>query len=116
MNPVVVHGGGPQISELMKRLGKEPQFVDGVRVTDRETMEIVEMVLGGVINKEIVGLINLHGGRAVGISGKDGSLDPARQGGCTGRPTGAWSTSGSSARWRRSTPSPSGGWTGGFFP
>lgn len=78
VNPVVVHGGGPQISDMMKRLGKKPVFVDGVRVTDRETMEIVEMVLGGVINKEIVELISRHGGRAVGLSGKDGRLITAR--------------------------------------
>jgi acetylglutamate kinase len=74
IRPVIVHGGGPQIGALMKRLGKEPRFVGGMRVTDEETMEIVEMVLVGKINKEIVGLINLHGGRAVGLSGKDGSL------------------------------------------
>ena len=74
MNPVIVHGGGPQISEMMKRLGKEPKFVKGVRVTDAETMEIVEMVLGGTINKEIVTLINRHGGKGVGLSGKDGAL------------------------------------------
>jgi len=74
IRPVIVHGGGPQIGALMKRLGKEPRFVGGMRVTDAETMEIVEMVLVGKINKEIVGLINLHGGRAVGLSGKDGSL------------------------------------------
>jgi acetylglutamate kinase len=71
---VVVHGGGPKISELMKRLGKEPQFIHGHRVTDKETMEIVEMVLGGVINKEIVQLINAHGGKAIGLTGKDGNL------------------------------------------
>jgi acetylglutamate kinase len=74
IRPVIVHGGGPQIGALMKRLGKEPRFVGGMRVTDEETMEIVEMVLVGKINKEIVGLINLHGGRAVGLSGKDGTL------------------------------------------
>ena len=74
IRPVIVHGGGPQIGALMKRLGKEPRFVGGMRVTDEETMEIVEMVLVGKINKEIVALINLHGGRAVGLSGKDGSL------------------------------------------
>ena len=79
LNPVIVHGGGPQISDMMKRLGKEPRFVDGVRVTDRETMEIVEMVLGGVINKEIVELISRHGGRAVGVSGKDGRLITAKR-------------------------------------
>ncbi len=79
LNPVIVHGGGPQISDMMKRLGKEPRFVDGVRVTDKETMEIVEMVLGGVINKEIVELISRHGGRAVGVSGKDGRLITAKR-------------------------------------
>ena len=79
INPVIVHGGGPQIGALMKRLGKEPKFVGGMRVTDDETVEIVEMVLVGKINKEIVGLINLHGGRAVGLSGKDGDLLRARK-------------------------------------
>ena len=79
INPVIVHGGGPQIGALMKRLGKEPRFVGGMRVTDDETMEIVEMVLVGRINKEIVGLINHHGGRAVGLSGKDGNLIRARR-------------------------------------
>lgn len=79
MNPVIVHGGGPQIGAWMKRLGKEPRFVDGMRVTDEETMEIVEMVLVGAINKEIVALINHHGGRAVGLSGKDGQLIRARK-------------------------------------
>ncbi|MBI3630069.1 MAG: acetylglutamate kinase [Candidatus Rokubacteria bacterium] len=79
INPVIVHGGGPQIGALMKRLGKEPQFVGGMRVTDAETVEIVEMVLVGKINKEIVGLINLHGGKAVGLSGKDGNLIRARR-------------------------------------
>jgi len=78
VNPVVVHGGGPQITDMMARLGKKPTFVDGVRVTDRETMEVVEMVLGGVINKEIVELISRHGGRAVGLSGKDGRLITAK--------------------------------------
>jgi acetylglutamate kinase len=79
IRPVIVHGGGPQIGALMKRLGKEPRFVGGMRVTDEETMEIVEMVLVGKINKEIVGLINFHGGKAVGLSGKDGSLIRARR-------------------------------------
>jgi len=74
MNPVIIHGGGPQIGKLMERLGKVPHFVQGMRVTDTETMDIVEMVLGGKINKEIVGLISQHGGRAVGLSGKDGGL------------------------------------------
>jgi len=79
LNPVVVHGGGPQINLMMKRLGLEPKFVRGVRVTDAVTMEIVEMVLGGTINKEIVALINRNGGRAVGLTGKDGGLIRARR-------------------------------------
>jgi acetylglutamate kinase len=79
INPVIVHGGGPQIGALMKRLGKEARFVGGMRVTDAETVEIVEMVLVGKINKEIVGLINHHGGRAVGLSGKDADLLLARR-------------------------------------
>ncbi|RMF86922.1 MAG: acetylglutamate kinase [Nitrospirae bacterium] len=79
MRPVVVHGGGPQIGELMRRLGKEPRFVDGIRVTDAETMDIVEMVLGGLVNKQIVALINRHGGRAVGLTGKDGRLIEGRR-------------------------------------
>ncbi len=79
MKPVIVHGGGPQIGALMKRLGKEPRFVGGMRVTDEETIEIVEMVLVGKINKEIVGLINHHGGKAVGLSGKDATLLRARR-------------------------------------
>ncbi len=79
MNPVVVHGGGPQIGDLLKRIGKESQFVDGMRVTDSETMDIVEMVLGGLVNKNIVNLINQHGGNAVGLSGKDGGLIQARK-------------------------------------
>ncbi|MCS7164088.1 MAG: acetylglutamate kinase [Thermodesulfovibrio sp.] len=74
IKPIVVHGGGPKITEFMKKFNKEPQFVHGHRVTDKETMEIVEMVLGGVINKEIVQLINSHGGKAVGLTGKDGNL------------------------------------------
>ena len=74
IKPVIVHGGGPQIGALMKKLGKEPQFIGGMRVTDAETVEIVEMVLVGKINKEIVGLIDASGGRAVGLSGKDGHL------------------------------------------
>jgi acetylglutamate kinase len=79
MNPVVVHGGGPQIDDLLKRVGKQGQFVQGMRVTDRETMEVVEMVLGGQVNKEIVALINQHGGKAVGLTGKDGSFIRARK-------------------------------------
>lgn len=79
IRPVIIHGGGPKISETMKMMGKEPAFVHGQRVTDRETMDIVEMVLGGLINKEIVALINSRGGRAVGLSGKDGGLIKARK-------------------------------------
>lgn len=79
IRPVIVHGGGPKISETMKKMGKEPAFIQGQRVTDKETMEIVEMVLGGLINKEIVSLINSHGGKAVGLSGKDGGLIKARK-------------------------------------
>lgn len=79
MNPVVVHGGGPQIGDLLKRMGKKTEFVDGMRVTDSETMDIVEMVLGGQVNKEIVNLINTHGGSAVGLTGKDGDLIRARK-------------------------------------
>lgn len=74
LNPVVVHGGGPQIGGLLKKLGKESHFVDGMRVTDSETMDVVEMVLGGLVNKEIVNLINQQGGSAVGLTGKDGNL------------------------------------------
>ncbi len=77
--PVVVHGGGPKVSETMKRMGKEPAFIQGQRVTDKETMDIVEMVLGGLINKEIVALINKNGGKAVGLSGKDGGLIKAKK-------------------------------------
>lgn len=79
VNPVVVHGGGPQITDLLKRLGKESRFIDGMRVTDSETMDIVEMVLGGLVNKEIVNLINSLGGHAVGLTGKDGDLIRARK-------------------------------------
>ena len=74
VHPVIVHGGGPQIDTLMRRLGKTPRFVDGLRVTDDETMELVEMVLVGRINPEIVGLINQHGGHAIGLNGKDSDL------------------------------------------
>ncbi|MBI3146065.1 MAG: acetylglutamate kinase [Pseudogulbenkiania sp.] len=72
LNPVVVHGGGPQINELLARVGKQGEFIQGMRVTDQETMDVVEMVLGGLVNKEIVSLINKHGGKAVGLTGKDG--------------------------------------------
>jgi acetylglutamate kinase len=79
INPVVVHGGGPQIASLLERLGKESEFVQGMRVTDSETMDVVEMVLGGLVNKDIVNLINRHGGSAVGLTGKDGDLIHARK-------------------------------------
>ncbi len=79
MAPVVVHGGGPQIGGLLQRIGKESKFVNGMRVTDSETMDIVEMVLGGQVNKEIVNLINRNGGSAVGLTGKDGHLITAKK-------------------------------------
>ncbi|MDX1251408.1 MAG: acetylglutamate kinase [Gammaproteobacteria bacterium] len=79
INPVVVHGGGPQIGKLLERLGKQSEFVQGMRVTDSETMDVVEMVLGGLVNKEIVNNINRHGGSAVGLTGKDGDLIRARK-------------------------------------
>ncbi len=79
INPVVVHGGGPQIDDLLKQLGKKGEFVQGMRVTDAETMDVVEMVLGGQVNAEIVNLINQHGGRAVGLTGKDGGLIRAKK-------------------------------------
>ena len=79
MNPVVVHGGGPQIENLLARVGKKGVFVQGMRVTDAETMELVEMVLGGQVNKEIVNLINQHGGKAVGLTGKDGNFIRAKK-------------------------------------
>lgn len=79
INPVVVHGGGPQIGRLLERLGKESKFIQGMRVTDSDTMDVVQMVLGGLVNSEIVNLINQHGGRAVGLTGKDGGLIRARR-------------------------------------
>ena len=79
INPVVVHGGGPQIGQVLEKIGKESRFVDGMRVTDSETMDVVEMVLGGLVNKDIVNLIARHGGRAVGLTGKDGDLIRARK-------------------------------------
>lgn len=79
INPVVVHGGGPQIGELLKRMGKESEFIDGMRVTDDETMDVAEMVLGGKVNKAIVNRINQNGGRAIGLTGKDGNLIRARK-------------------------------------
>jgi acetylglutamate kinase len=79
MNPVVVHGGGPQIEDLLKRVGKQGIFIQGMRVTDEETMDIVEMVLGGQVNKEIVNLINQAGGKAVGLTGQDGNFIRAKK-------------------------------------
>jgi acetylglutamate kinase len=79
MNPVVVHGGGPQIEDLLKRIGKKGEFIQGMRVTDTETMDVVEMVLGGQVNKEIVSLINQAGGKAVGLTGKDGHFIRAKK-------------------------------------
>jgi acetylglutamate kinase len=79
INPIIVHGGGPQIGDLLKRVGKESRFVGGMRVTDSETMDMVEMVLGGQVNKSIVSLINSHGGRAVGLTGKDGAMIRAKK-------------------------------------
>lgn len=79
LNPVVVHGGGPQINQVMDRMGISPRFVRGMRMTDAPTMDVVEMVLGGKVNKSIVSLINRHGGRAVGLSGKDGGLIEAEK-------------------------------------
>ena len=79
MNPVVVHGGGPQIGKLLEKLNIESSFVDGMRVTDSKTMDVVEMVLGGSVNKQIVSLLNNNGGKAIGISGKDGKLIQARK-------------------------------------
>ncbi len=79
LNPIVVHGGGPQIGQLLTKLGKTTGFVDGMRITDSETMDVVEMVLGGLVNKEIVNLINRHGGKAVGLTGKDGDFIRAKK-------------------------------------
>lgn len=79
MNPVVVHGGGPQINEMLDKLGKKGVFIQGMRVTDEETMDIVEMVLGGHVNKEIVNLINQKGGKAVGLTGQDGNFIHAKK-------------------------------------
>ena len=79
INPVVVHGGGPQIGEMLKRLGIKSEFAAGLRITDKETVEIVEMVLAGSINKQIVGFINAAGGRAIGLTGKDGNMVQARK-------------------------------------
>ena len=79
MNPVIVHGAGPQIGALLKRIGKQSEFIQGMRVTDEETLDVVEMVLGGLVNQEIDTLINLHGGKAVGLTGKDGNFIHARK-------------------------------------
>jgi acetylglutamate kinase len=79
IKPVIVHGGGPKINKVMEQMGKKPKFIHGQRFTDSETIDIVEMVLGGLINKQIVSLINRHGGRAIGLSGKDGNLIKAKK-------------------------------------
>jgi acetylglutamate kinase len=79
MNPIVVHGGGPQIGDTLKKIGKESEFIGGMRVTDSETMDVVEMVLGGLVNKEIVNLIHRHGGHSIGLTGKDGQLITAKK-------------------------------------
>lgn len=79
INPVIVHGGGPQIGSLLEKIGKTSEFVEGMRVTDSETMDVVQMVLGGLVNKDIVNLINQNGGKAVGLTGKDGSLITAKK-------------------------------------
>lgn len=79
IKPVIVHGGGPKINKIMKKMGKKPTFIQGQRVTDKETIDIIEIVLGGLINKQIVSLINSHGRRAIGLSGKDGNLIKARK-------------------------------------
>lgn len=79
VNPVIVHGGGPQINRLLEKMGKQGEFVDGMRVTDHETMDVVQMVLGGLVNKDIVALINRHGGRALGLTGRDAGLVRARK-------------------------------------
>ncbi len=79
INPVVVHGGGPQIGHVLDKIGKTTEFIDGMRVTDSETMDVVEMVLGGLVNKQIVNLINQHGGKAIGLTGKDGNFIHARK-------------------------------------
>jgi acetylglutamate kinase len=79
MNPVVVHGAGPQIGNLLKRIGKQSEFIQGMRVTDEETLDVVEMVLGGLVNQDIVTLINKYGGKAVGLTGKDGNFIHAKK-------------------------------------
>ena len=79
MNPIVVHGGGPQIGKTLEKIGKDSEFIGGMRVTDSETMDVVEMVLGGLVNKEIVNLIHQHGGHSIGLTGKDGRLITAKK-------------------------------------
>jgi acetylglutamate kinase len=79
LNPIIIHGGGPQIGQLLTKLGKTSSFVNGMRVTDSETMDVVEMVLGGLVNKDIVNLINRNGGKAVGLTGKDGDFIRAKK-------------------------------------
>jgi acetylglutamate kinase len=79
INPVVVHGGGPQIGQLLEKIGKESKFIEGMRVTDAETMDVVQMVLGGLVNKDIVSLINKQGGKAIGLSGKDADMIRAKK-------------------------------------
>lgn len=79
INPIVVHGGGPQIGKILEKIGKQNKFVEGMRVTDSETMDVVEMVLGGLVNKEIVNLIHQHGGHSIGLTGKDGRLISAKK-------------------------------------
>jgi len=79
INPIVIHGGGPQIGSLLEKIGKESHFIEGMRVTDSETMDVVEMVLGGLVNKDIVNLINHNGGNAIGLTGKDGHLIQAKK-------------------------------------
>ena len=93
MNPIVVHGGGPQIGQLLERLSIETEFVDGMRVTDEHTMDVVEMVLGASVNKEIVDSIHRNGGRAIGITGKDGQLIQAR------KLAGNWGAEGEKRHW-----------------
>ncbi len=79
INPIIVHGGGPQIGKLLERLDISTEFINGMRVTDSETMDVVEMVLGGQVNKDIVNLINIHGGKAIGLTGKDGDFIHAKK-------------------------------------
>jgi len=100
MNPVVVHGGGPQIEAALKRLGKQGRFIQGMRVTDAETMEVVEWVLAGEVQQDIVGLINQAGGKAVGLTGRDGGLIRAKKLKLLTPRTRAWSTTW--GRWARS--------------